>query len=329
MLVEMSEGRLMATKSLYDDPEHWRSRAEEMRTISEGMSDLVTNAIMLRIAADYDRLADRPKSALTVGTKLQSKSDENQSPHNRIVLKDTKESFVPGRAYWKGYLKLSLVSCPIALFPATSEREKISFHQLNKDTHPDLLALPPEARIDRDVVAQYVSWRRGFCNEIFVAFDLFNLHGVLKLICPGTDWSWLLTVAKRIDAAAPRRPPRHFLVTSERLYALGIELMDGAVADAAAAADGISQHHARQYRDGLMIALLALIPLRRRTAAGFARLGRQLRKSRSDCSGTSTFRPVTPRTGGRSIMRFPDEMSGRIDRYLERFRSRIPRPPPA
>jgi DNA end-binding protein Ku len=30
------------------------------------------------------------------------------------------------RAYWKGYLKLSLVSCPIALFPATSEREKIT-----------------------------------------------------------------------------------------------------------------------------------------------------------------------------------------------------------
>ncbi len=38
------------------------------------------------------------------------------------------------RAYWKGYLKLSLVSCPIALFPATTEREKISFHQLNKET---------------------------------------------------------------------------------------------------------------------------------------------------------------------------------------------------
>lgn len=38
------------------------------------------------------------------------------------------------RAYWKGYLRLSLVSCPIELFPATSEREKIRFHQLNKDT---------------------------------------------------------------------------------------------------------------------------------------------------------------------------------------------------
>jgi non-homologous end joining protein Ku len=38
------------------------------------------------------------------------------------------------RAYWKGYLKLSLVSCPVALFPASSEREKISFNQINKKT---------------------------------------------------------------------------------------------------------------------------------------------------------------------------------------------------
>lgn len=38
------------------------------------------------------------------------------------------------RAYWKGFLRLSLVSCPIQLFPATSEREKVSFNQINKDT---------------------------------------------------------------------------------------------------------------------------------------------------------------------------------------------------
>src|SRR5258705_4232525 len=44
------------------------------------------------------------------------------------------EYVVAPRAYWKGYLKLSLVSCPVALFPASSEREKISFHQINKKT---------------------------------------------------------------------------------------------------------------------------------------------------------------------------------------------------
>jgi DNA end-binding protein Ku len=38
------------------------------------------------------------------------------------------------RANWKGYLRLSLVSCPIALFPATSESEKVRFNQLNKNT---------------------------------------------------------------------------------------------------------------------------------------------------------------------------------------------------
>ncbi len=38
------------------------------------------------------------------------------------------------RPYWKGYMRLSLVSCPVALYPATSEREKISFHQLNRKT---------------------------------------------------------------------------------------------------------------------------------------------------------------------------------------------------
>jgi DNA end-binding protein Ku len=44
------------------------------------------------------------------------------------------ELSVAPRAYWKGYLKLSLVSCPVALFPATSDREKISFHQIHKQT---------------------------------------------------------------------------------------------------------------------------------------------------------------------------------------------------
>src|SRR4029453_504187 len=38
------------------------------------------------------------------------------------------------RPYWKGHLRLSLVTCPIGLFPATSESEKTHFHQINKKT---------------------------------------------------------------------------------------------------------------------------------------------------------------------------------------------------
>ena len=40
----------------------------------------------------------------------------------------------PPRPYWKGYLKLSLVSCPIALYTATSSGERVAFRQINKKT---------------------------------------------------------------------------------------------------------------------------------------------------------------------------------------------------
>jgi DNA end-binding protein Ku len=36
--------------------------------------------------------------------------------------------------YWRGYLKLSLVSCPIALHAACSSAERISFRQINRKT---------------------------------------------------------------------------------------------------------------------------------------------------------------------------------------------------
>jgi DNA end-binding protein Ku len=44
------------------------------------------------------------------------------------------EPVLAPRANWKGFLRLSLVTCPVALFPATSESEKISFNQLNRAT---------------------------------------------------------------------------------------------------------------------------------------------------------------------------------------------------
>jgi DNA end-binding protein Ku len=55
------------------------------------------------------------------------------------------------RAYWKGYLRLSLVSCPILLYPATTEREKIRFHQLHKDTGHRIRYKKVDAETGREV----------------------------------------------------------------------------------------------------------------------------------------------------------------------------------
>lgn len=38
------------------------------------------------------------------------------------------------RAFWKGYLRLSLATCPVAMAPATSENEKVRFHTINRAT---------------------------------------------------------------------------------------------------------------------------------------------------------------------------------------------------
>ena len=64
------------------------------------------------------------------------------------------------RAYWKGYLKLSLVSFPIQLFPATSDREKIRFHQINRKSgnrirYIKVDALTGEPVDDEDIVRGY------------------------------------------------------------------------------------------------------------------------------------------------------------------------------
>ena len=57
------------------------------------------------------------------------------------------------RAYWKGYLRLSLVSCPIQLFPATSEREKVRFHQLNRETGNRIRYVKVDAESGDEVAA--------------------------------------------------------------------------------------------------------------------------------------------------------------------------------
>jgi DNA end-binding protein Ku len=64
------------------------------------------------------------------------------------------------RAYWKGYLRLSLVQCPIALYPAATERDKIRFHLINKRTGHRIRYVKVDAETgkpvnDDDIVKAY------------------------------------------------------------------------------------------------------------------------------------------------------------------------------
>ncbi len=48
----------------FDNPEHWRERAREVRALAEGISDLIAKVNMLEVAAQYERLALRAEHRL-------------------------------------------------------------------------------------------------------------------------------------------------------------------------------------------------------------------------------------------------------------------------
>jgi Ku protein len=74
------------------------------------------------------------------------------------------------RAYWKGSLKLSLVTCPIALYPASTQAEKTHFHQINTKTGHRLKQQMVDERtgrvVDEDHKGREYELSKGRCVEI-------------------------------------------------------------------------------------------------------------------------------------------------------------------
>ncbi|SFK51415.1 Ku protein [Methylocapsa palsarum] len=77
----------------------------------------------------------------------------------------------PSRPYWKGYLKLSLVSCPIALYSAASSTERVAFKQINRKTGNRL----KQQMVDEETgeVVETADKGRGFeiAKNTYVAVD--------------------------------------------------------------------------------------------------------------------------------------------------------------
>jgi integrase len=110
------------------------------------------------------------------------------------------------------------------------------------------------------------------------------------------------------------------LVTSDQLYLLGIELMDTAIAKAGDST-AISKATAMQYRDGLLIALLSVLALRRRTVTALKSGGQLLR------SGNLRTIEIPPEdVKGKRALDFTLSLrlSECVDLYLRKFRPRLP-----
>jgi DNA end-binding protein Ku len=82
------------------------------------------------------------------------------------------------RANWKGFLRLSLVTCPVALYPATSDSEKISFNQLNRATGHRIRYLKVDADTGEEVPNEDIVKGYALDKDTFIEVSKEELENV-------------------------------------------------------------------------------------------------------------------------------------------------------
>jgi integrase/recombinase XerD len=187
--------------------------------------------------------------------------------------------------------------------------------------HPSLLARPPAERVNRKIIEEYAKWQPATCGGITLSIYIYHLWLALHYIYPTKDWAWLLVISKRLAAGAKKKPAKHSLVTSEILYRVGTDLMD-CIISKTQAAKKISITDAMHYRNGLLVALPAAVPLLRRRTLAALRIGKHLVRAGDLWTldiPAEDFKTKRPQECAISA-----ELSAYIDLYLNQFRPRIP-----
>ena len=80
------------------------------------------------------------------------------------------------RTFWKGYLKLSLVTCPVAMTPANTESEKVRFHILNRSTGNRVVSqyVDSVTRKPVDEEDEVKGFERGEADYVMIEEDEIN-----------------------------------------------------------------------------------------------------------------------------------------------------------
>jgi integrase len=186
-----------------------------------------------------------------------------------------------------------------------------------RDAAPQSLMLAPHVRVTPDRVLPYIGLLQGEVASGAVFDYVKHLYDAIRVMAPDDDWSWLKRAVWRLERQIVRRPKQHRVVLSHRLVALGLDLMD--------VADPVAERHPLQepirYRDGLIIALLALRPLRRRNIA-MIRIGKHLQRVGFDY--VLVFEPHETKTRRALEYRVPGRLTPYLVRYLAEVRPRFP-----
>lgn len=171
--------------------------------------------------------------------------------------------------------------------------------------------LRPAERVTRERVAAYVAELRAERRGYTPLNRIQELLDALRVLAPQADWSWLAQVYRNLRSTAqPSRDKTSRLKPIEELAALGERVMD----EAETAHDWSARRRAVQYRDGLIVALLAYRPVRIKNLASM-RLGQHVKK----ISGKWWILFAAEETKSRRPYEalVPEALTPRLQRYLE------------
>lgn len=176
----------------------------------------------------------------------------------------------------------------------------------------------PASTVAREIADAYIAELQSYAGSVTVHRHLYKMMRVAEYIAPKRDWAWLRRRTRQLSFLAQPHNKRPRIVTSDRLVELGIELMARA-----GHCDSDDIDTAFLYRDGLMISLLALCPIRRGNFANL-RIGQSILRQES---GWSISIPATEsKTGRRYDARLPDLLTEALDRFIEVYRPLFSKP---
>jgi len=186
---------------------------------------------------------------------------------------------------------------------------------------PTALEVAPIERLTIERVRPLVAHLAETNAPQSVASHIGALYQAARMMMPERDWNWLRAIKARLHAAAPVRVSARPVITSLQLLELGQQLMDESKPEPGTP---ISMHDAIHFRDGLMVALLAFIPLRHKNLAALE-IGRHIVRE-----GDRWF-VIVPRektkTGTPIEFAIPELLTPYLTFYLDVVRPRMLRRP--
>jgi integrase/recombinase XerD len=136
---------------------------------------------------------------------------------------------------------------------------------------PSTLTAHPVERFTEDRLTHYLAHLAETAGTVGQHMFFAKLRDAVRVMCPGEVPQVLSQLVARLERGCRPQSKAERIVMSSRLAALGMKLMKGAASTDGEITDVVS------FRDGLMIALLAVRPIRRRTFS-LMRIGRHLRQ---------------------------------------------------